>query len=135
MEWNEENGDRRKEPRYEIWIEAEVITPDGSITAAAKNISGGGMEIQLPKALNPYTGLTITLQLHEPFVFQGIVVWTLGDYINKQWIYRTGIRTDSISFNNGKAVTAEEKRELVLSILPKIKAMGSGETLMESKAA
>jgi len=135
MEWNKENGDRRKEPRYEICIEAEVITPGASITAAAKNISGGGMEIQLPKAINPYTSLTITLQLHEKFVFQGIVVWALGDYINKQWIYRTGIKTDTISFKGGKAVTTQEKRELVLSILPRIRAMGVSETLIATKAA
>ncbi len=135
MECNKERGDRRKEPRYEIWIEAQVTTPERTITAAAKNISGGGMEIQLPKDIVPYTNLTVTLQLHEAFVFHGTVVWTLGDYINKQWIYRAGIKTDIISSKDGKAVTAEEKRRLVQRILPRIRAMGANEIKMIEKAA
>ena len=68
MEWNKENGDRRKEPRYKISIQTQVTTPDASIAATANNISGGGMEIQLHKGINPYTSLTVSIQIHEEFV-------------------------------------------------------------------
>ncbi len=135
MEGNNKNGDRRKEPRYKISIQTQVTTPDASITATANNISGGGMEIQLHKGINPYTSLTISIQIHEDFVFHGTVVWTLGDYIDKQWVYRAGIKTDVISYKNGKAITAQEKRELVQKILPKIRAKGAYAFGMSQKAA
>lgn len=135
MEWNKENGDRRKEPRYKISIQTQVTTPDASIAATANNISGGGMEIQLHKGINPYTSLTVSIQIHEEFVFHGTVVWTLGDYIDKQWVYRAGIKTDIITYKDGKAVTAEEKRKLVQKILPKIRSKGAYEFGMSQKAA
>ena len=127
--------DRRKEPRYEILIEANVMTPGGSFTATAKNISGGGMEIQLPEPINPNTKLTISLQLHEEFVFHGTVVWTLGDYINKGWIYRTGIKTDTIMFKDRTLVGDQEKRELVQRILPRIRDLGADDALKNKEAA
>jgi len=123
MEKNKPINERRQEPRYDIWIEAEVETPEATIIAAAKNISGGGIEIQLNKGINPYTKLCVTLQLPEKLVFYGTVVWTLGDYINDQWIHRTGIKTDVISHKNGQAVTVQEKSDLVRRILPRIRAM------------
>ena len=135
MELNIEHGDRRKEPRYAIWIEAKVMISEDSFIGAAKNISGGGMEIQMPKAINPNTNLTVSLQLHEEFVFHGKVVWTLGDYINKKWVYRVGIKTDAIDFKDGTAIEAQEKRELILEILPYIEKMGIPENLITHNAA
>jgi hypothetical protein len=129
-------ADRRKEPRYEILIRAKVVTSEGSFTATAKNISGGGMEIQLVKPINPDTNLTISLQLHEEeFVFEGKVVWTLGDYINKGWIYRTGIKTGTILFKDRKLVDDQEKRKLVQQILPRIRSLGTNMVLKDQKAA
>ena len=127
--------DRRKEPRYEILIKANVMTSGVSFTATAKNISGGGMEIQLPEPINPNTNLTISLELHEEFVFQGKVVWTLGDYINKGWIYRTGIKTDTIIFKDRTLVGDQEKRELVQRILLRIGNLGAHEALKNKEAA
>ena len=127
--------DRRKEPRYEILIKANVMTSGGAFTATAKNISGGGMEIQLPEPINPNTDLTISLQLHEEFIFQGKVVWTLGDYINDGWVYRTGIKTDAIIFKDRKLVGAQEKRELVQRILLRIRGLGAYEALKNKEAA
>jgi len=127
--------DRRKEPRYEILIKANVMASGGSFTATAKNISGGGMEIQLPEPINPNTNLTISLELHEEFVFQGKVVWTLGDYINEGWVYRTGIKTDAIIFKDRKLVGDQEKRELVQRILLRIRGLGTYGVLKNKEAA
>ena len=117
-------GDRRREYRHKIRIDVKVIAPKSSFWAVANNVSGGGMEIQTPSPVNPGTKLMTAMQLQDEFVFHGTVVWTLGDYVDKQWIYRVGIKTEMIAFGNMSASTTEEKAELVKRILPQIKARG-----------
>ena len=120
MGWDKAYGDRRKEPRYDIFVYVKVISLGTSFVAVAKNISGGGMEIQLQKNINPHTKITIVMKLHEEIIFQGTVVWSLGDYSNNQWIYRVGIETDSISCQNETKSTPEEKRKLIHAMLPQM---------------
>jgi len=127
--------ERRKEPRHEIWIDAKVIGPKGSYIAAVKNISGGGMEIQLPRAIKPHTVVSVSLYLNEEFVFRGVSVWTIGDYINNQWIHRVGIKTKEIVFSNRQVEKPQEKRELVERLLPTIRAAGASRIPIGSKAA
>jgi len=118
--------DRRKECRHKICIDAQAITPKSSFEVFATNISGGGLEIQCSSIINPRTELMITLQLQEEFVFHGTVIWTLGDFVEKRWLYRVGIRTNAISFKDMSATSTKEKVELVQRILPQIKAKGAG---------
>ncbi len=118
-------GDRRKEYRHDICIDAKVIAPKSSFWAAATNISGGGLEIQCSSPINPKTKLMISLQLQEEFVFHGTVIWTLGDFVDKRWVYRVGIKTDTIAFKNMSATSKAEKTELVQKILPQIRAKGA----------
>jgi len=128
-------GDRRREYRHKIRIDVKVIAPKSSFWAVANNISGGGMEIQTPSPVNPGTKLMAAMQLQEEFVFHGTVVWTLGDYVDKQWIYRVGIKTEMIAFGNMSASTTQEKAELVERILPQIKARGAEDSpLIEMSA-
>ena len=122
--------ERRKEPRHKICIDVKIIAPKSSFWALATNISGGGLELQVPTTLNPQTKLMTSMVLQEEFVFHGTVIWTLGDYVDNRWVYRVGIRTDSIHFNNRSASTAVEKAELVKKILPQIKAKGSEDRLL-----
>jgi len=119
-------ADRRKECRHKICIDAQAITPKSSFEVLATNISGGGLEIQCPAIINPRTELMITLQLQEEFGFHGTVIWTLGDFVDKRWLYRVGIRTNAISFKDKSATSTKEKAELVQRILPQIKAKGAG---------
>jgi len=123
---NESDGDRRREYRHKISIDVSVIAPKSSFWAVVNNISGGGLEIQSPSTLNPTTKIMISMQLQEEFVFHGTVIWTLGDFVNGQWSYRVGIKTDTISFKNITAVSTTEKADLVQRILPQIKAKGEG---------
>lgn len=128
-------GDRRKEYRHKICIDVKVIAPKSSFWAVAGNISGGGLEIQMPSPINPGTKLMTAMQLQEEFVFHGTVVWTLGDYVDNRWIYRVGTKTEMIAFKNMSASTAQEKAELVKRILPQIKARGAEDgSLMEMSA-
>jgi hypothetical protein len=128
-------GDRRREYRHKVRIDVKVIAPKSSFWAVANNISGGGMEIQTPSPVNPGTKLMTAMQLQEEFVFHGTVVWTLGDYVDNQWIYRVGIKTEMISFRNMSASTTQEKAELVKRILPQIKARGDEDSpLIEMSA-
>jgi hypothetical protein len=128
-------GDRRREYRHKVRIDVKVIAPKSSFWAVANNISGGGMEIQTPSPVNPGTKLMTAMQLQEEFVFHGTVVWTLGDYVDNQWIYRVGIKTEMISFRNMSASTTQEKAELVKRILPQIKARGAEDSpLIEMSA-
>ena len=123
-------GERRKEYRHKISIDVKVIVPKSSFWAIASNISGGGMEIQTPSPINPGTKLMTTMQLQEEFVFHGTVVWALGDYVDKRWIYRVGTKTERIAFKNITATTAQEKADLVKRILPQIKAKGAEDRLV-----
>jgi len=118
--------DRRKEYRHKICVDAQAITPKSSFEVLATNISGCGLEIQCPSIINPRTELMITLQLQEEFVFHGTVIWTLGDFVDNQWLYRVGIKTNTISFKDMSVTSTKEKAELVQRILPQIKAKGAG---------
>ena len=120
------DGDRRSEPRHPICIDVKVITPKSSFEAVATNISGGGLEIQVSSSINPKTNLMISLQLQEEFVFQGTVIWTLGNFVKNQWVYRVGIKTDTIAFKNMSATSTKEKADLIQKILPQIKARDAG---------
>ena len=120
------DGDRRSESRHNICIDVKVITPKSSFEAVATNISGGGLEIQVSSIINPKTNLMISLQLQEEFVFQGTVIWTLGNFVTNRWVYRVGIKTDTIAFKNMSATSTKEKADLIQKILPQIKARGAG---------
>jgi len=122
--------ERRKEHRHKICIDIKVIAPKSSFWALATNISGGGLEIQVPSSINPKDKLMITMQLQEEFVFHSTVVWTLGDFVDGRWIYRLGTKTDSIAFRNTVASTPQEKADLVKRVLPQIKAKGSEESML-----
>ncbi|SPD73688.1 hypothetical protein PITCH_A1920027 [uncultured Desulfobacterium sp.] len=123
---NEPSIERRKEKRHPICMDIKVIAPKTSFPAFATNISGGGLEISTPTGINPQTKLMIFLQLEEEFVFHGTVIWALGDFVNKKWIYRAGIRTDTIAFKNRQANTAAEKAEVIKKILPQIRDREAG---------
>lgn len=128
-------NDRRKEYRHKICMDVKIIAPKSSFWALASNISGGGLELQVPSPVNPGTKFMTAMQLQEEFVFHGTVVWTLGDYVNNRWVYRVGTKTERIAFRNMSASTAKEKAELVKRILPQIKARGAeGSPLMEMSA-
>ena len=133
--WNESDGERRREKRHPVCIDVRVIAPKNSFPALATNVSGGGLEISTPTGINPQTKLMIFLQLEEEFVFHGTVIWTLGDFVNKKWIYRAGIRTDTIVFKNRQANTAAEKAEIVNKILPQIKDREAGKNALKRMLA
>ncbi len=135
MESEKFDTDRRKEQRFDIYIDVKATICGTSFMAMVKNISGGGMEIQSSKSINPSSNLTLSLQLHEKYVFRGKVAWVLGDFIGKEWVYRAGIQTEEITLKNGKIVKGQEKMELVEKILPLIRAMGEDEIIMNLKAA
>ena len=123
-------NERRKEPRHKICIDVKIIAPKSSFWALATNISGGGLEIQVPTTLNPQTKLMTSMNLQGEFVFHGTVIWTLGDFVDNRWVYRVGTKTDTINFKNRRATTAMEKAELVKKILPQIKAKGTEDSLL-----
>ncbi len=122
--------ERRKEYRHKICIDVKVIAPKKSFWALATNISGSGLEIQVPSSVNPRVKLMTTMQLEEEFVFHSTVAWTLGDFVDGRWIYRLGTKTDSIAFRNTMASTPQEKVELVKRILPLIKAKGAEDSML-----
>ncbi len=122
--------ERRKEYRHKICIDVKVIAPKSSFWGLATNISGSGLEIQVPSSINPKIKLMTTMQLQEEFVFHNTIVWTLGDFVDGRWIYRLGTKTDSIAFRNTVAFTPQEKADLVKRILPQIKAKGAEDSML-----
>ncbi len=121
MERDDKNFERRRYPRHSI----KVANSGASFAAEIVNISGSGMELQLTSAINPKTKLIISMRLEEEFLFNGTIMWTVGDYINNQWIYKVGVEIDKIAFEEAMAVTPLEKDELVKSIIPQMKTMGA----------
>ena len=93
------------------------------------------MEIQLPRAITPNTSVAVSLYLNEELVFRGVSVWTIGDYVKDQWIHRVGIKTKTILYKNRKVEEPQEKRKLVESLLPKMRAAGANRIPIGSRAA
>ena len=135
MEWDPQLPDRRKEPRYEARAKVRVVISGRNYMGQMRNISGGGMEILIPKEVNPTSQITVYLQLHHDFVFNGVIVWTLGDFKNNKWVYRVGIKTDSIVYNNNKVESPEDKRNLIKRLLPSILKLNQVESLTIENAA
>jgi hypothetical protein len=117
---------RTSEPWHEVCLDARAITAKSSTRVTVERIRGDGIEIHSHTMINPRTKLMISITLPEEFVFYGVVIWTLGEFSNNQWSYKSGIETDSICFKNASADTPEEKKDLVKGILPRIRAMGTG---------
>ncbi len=113
--------DRRREPRYETEFDVLVIISAKRYRGLMKSVSGSGMEIQVSREINPNTNLHVSLQFPREFMFCGKVVWTIGDYIGQEWVYRIGIKTESISYKNKKLTDPAEKKDLILRLLPSLR--------------
>ncbi len=120
MERDERDANRRKYQRHTD----KTPNSETKIFGELINLSGSEMELQLTSAINPKTDLIVSMYLEEECLFKGTVLWTIGDYINDQWIYKVGLETDTIAFEEATAVTPLEKNELLKSILPQLKTTG-----------
>jgi hypothetical protein len=135
MESNSTGIERRSEPRHSTHIRVMVAVGQESLGATLTNISGGGLEIQVSRPVNPGTSMTVSLVLDSEFKFMCKAIWTLGEYIDKKWIYRVGGQTGVIIHKNGQAVAAQDKLDLVNKILPLIRQISTDQENTIKKVA
>ena len=129
MAWEESNGDRRRQPREKVSVAIEVSTPEDTLQARMANISGDGMEVDASVLIEPKTKIRVSIEfneahrLNEVVVFEGTVVWALGEYTDYKYIYRMGVQTSTITFRDRTADSFETRAEMVKEILPTLKAL------------
>ena len=126
MARKELDNNRRKQKRAKTHSNVTVMTPQLSLKATLKNISGDGMEIDSSTCLNPRTEIVVTLELEkdkklkEIIEFRGKIVWTLSDYVKDRFVYRMGAQTSTITYKNKIADTFQARADLVQELLTKL---------------
>lgn len=114
-------SDRRKQPRYNIWVNAEIFVSDNSLPGIATEISGDGVRIQSQKSILPGSTIRIELQLEEKAVIDGTVAWSLNTLVDTLNIYDMGVQSDIIYYEGIKVNKFKTRAETVKRILSRIK--------------
>ena len=67
-------GERRRMPRVEMTCPALLETPDGTEYVTTRDVSQGGIKVDIPRALEPESRVTVTLDGMHPV--DGVVRWS-----------------------------------------------------------
>ena len=70
-------GERRRMPRVEMTCPALLETPDGTEYVTTRDVSQGGIKIDVPYRLEPESRVTVTLDGMHPV--EGVVRWSQDD--------------------------------------------------------
>ena len=119
-----EHKDRRRYPRYETKVEAEIIVSNQKISVTMIDIGAGGIGVISEKAITPGANVFISLKLKGNYAIKGKVVWTEYIYDDEKIYYRMGIELDCIILNDIKAIGFPERAELLVQLLSEIIAQG-----------
>ncbi|MFC1817401.1 PilZ domain-containing protein, partial [Thermodesulfobacteriota bacterium] len=116
----------RRHLRYEVKVEATILTADIKFKTNMIDISEGGIGVILEKAIKYGTKVKVLISL-EPknnYVFHGTVIWSSHIHDDGENYYKMGIKIDRIileDIEDIKAISFPEKSELVAQILSQIK--------------
>ena len=112
--------ERRKQKRNQIWIDAEVKTPQTSLSAIVTDISGDGIKIQSQKIIPHDTKVQITLKRNVKIEFHGTVVWALHTIVGTLNVYEIGIKNELIVLESLKFNTPASRAQVAEEILSRI---------------
>ncbi len=73
----------RDDQRFQVFLNMEVLTPDGHIKALSSNVSDGGVFVTTPHHVEPGTMVTLKFKLpnrDEPLSLRGEVRWVQKDF-------------------------------------------------------
>ena len=113
--------ERRKEPRYEIRINATIVTSEFSVSALASDISINGIGLICKKSIPPGTEVYVHLQLEKEFFLFGTVSWATESHDGDELACRLGVDIHAIIFPDIDAIEFQEKSKLFQEILSRIK--------------
>ncbi|MFC1816629.1 PilZ domain-containing protein [Thermodesulfobacteriota bacterium] len=112
--------ERRKQPRHKLKVEAKVATPDGSISVIVTDISGEGVHLLSPKAIQSGTKVMVSLLIEDEASLSGSVAWILDSYIRGQHVYQIGVEIEAVILPEINAIGFHEKAEMVQEILSRV---------------
>ena len=116
--------ERRQYDRYQIRCDAEVICDAGRIEGTVVEISVEGARIKTAKAPTPGTGITVNMDLNEPVMLRGTILWTL-EYVPKGIpTFQVGFDTDHLFVGGREAMGFGERTHFIQEIVMELKREG-----------
>ncbi|MBT4363493.1 MAG: PilZ domain-containing protein [Desulfobacterales bacterium] len=112
--------DRRKNTRNNLSIPANVKGPKGVIEAVGKDISIDGVKIETSKPLNPGTTVEVFLDLNDPILLEGLVVWKKKEDRDDESVFVMGIQVYAIIHDDVKAMSFPDKFELFNELMERL---------------
>jgi hypothetical protein len=112
--------DRRKLPRYQISINAELHTPTFYITGRIVDISVEGIRVETFIPLEPETDVAVFFKVGKDIIFKGIVIWVITHKDKRKGLYQIGIEVEHMAIDDIEVLGFDIREELVQEILSSI---------------
>ena len=117
--------DRRKLPRYQISIKAELHTPAFYITGRIIDISVEGIRVETFIPIEPETDVAVFFKIGKDIIFKGKVIWVITHKDKRKGLYQIGIEVEHMAIDDievlGFDIREELVQELLMTIAKKIK--------------
>jgi hypothetical protein len=112
--------ERRINIRNNLSITANVKGPKGTIEAIGKDISIDGVKVETSKPLNPGTTVEVFLDLKEPTLLEGLVIWKKKEDRDGDTVFVIGIQVYAIIHDDVKAMSFPDKLELFNELMERL---------------
>ena len=112
--------DRRKLPRYQISISAELHTPTFYITGRIIDISVEGIRVETFIPIEPQTDVAVFFKIGKDIIFKGIVIWVITHKEKRKGLYQIGIEVEHMAIDDIEVLGFDIREELVQEILKTI---------------
>jgi len=109
--------DRRKLPRYQISINAELHTSSFYISGRIIDISSEGIRVETFIPLEPETDVAVFFNIGKDIIFKGIVIWVVTHQKKRKELYQIGIAVEHMAVADIEVLGFDIREELVQEIL------------------
>ena len=108
--------DRRKMPRYQISLKAELHTSSFYISGRIIDISIEGIRIETYIPLEPETDVAVYFNIGKEIIFKGIVIWVITHKDKRKGLYEIGIEVEHMAIDDIEVLGFDIREELVQEI-------------------
>ena len=112
--------DRRKLPRYQISIDAELHTPTFCISGSIIDISVEGIRVETLTPLELETDVAVFFNIGKDIIFKGVVIWVVTHKKKRKVLYEIGIEIEHMALADIEVLGFDIREELVQEILTTI---------------
>jgi hypothetical protein len=112
--------ERRKLPRYQISINAELHTPLFYMTGRIIDISVEGIRVETFIPLEPETDVAVFFNAGKDIIFKGIVIWVITHKDKRKGLYQIGVEVEHMAIDDIEVLGFDIREELVQEILTTI---------------